>query len=51
MISILKVDANCRASSSGKTASTSNSNLNWCKGYVAGRPIGQLELYRGRYNT
>jgi len=50
MILISKVDANCRASSSGKTASTSNSNLNWCKGYVA-CVLVTLELDGGKYNT
>jgi hypothetical protein len=36
MIWFLVVGDNRRASISGKTAPASNSNLNWCKGYVAG---------------
>jgi len=43
------VGDNRRASISGKTASASNSNLNWCKGYVAG--LIRLELDTGKYNT
>ena len=49
MIWFLVVGDNRRASISGKTAPASNSNLNWCKGYVAG--IILLELRRGKYNT
>ena len=49
MIWFLVVGDNRRASISGKTASASNSNLNWCKGYVAGQTW--LELDTGKYNT
>jgi hypothetical protein len=49
MIWFLVVGDNRRASISGKTAPASNSNLNWCKGYVAGH--FWLELDMGKYNT